>query len=113
MKILFLGTSHGVPEANRRCSCTMIEIGDKRYFVDSLVIGKVNLEPRKDKRYNFVSAIDLTGKRKSFDAEYYSFSLLFPQGSCSVSDLHLEQEISGYIDFFAWRRGSPSESAKK
>jgi len=86
---------------------------DKRYFVDSLVIGKVNLEPRKDKRYNFVSAIDLTGKRKSFDAEYYSFSLLFPQGSCSVSDLHLEQEISGYIDFFAWRRGSPSESAKK
>ena len=34
MKIVFLGTSHGVPEANRRCSCAMLEIGEKRYFVD-------------------------------------------------------------------------------
>lgn len=34
MKIVFLGTSHGVPEADRRCSCAMIEIGDSRYFVD-------------------------------------------------------------------------------
>ena len=34
MKITFLGTSHGVPEANRRCSCTMVEIGGRYYFID-------------------------------------------------------------------------------
>lgn len=34
MKITFLGTSHGVPEPNRRCSCTMIEINSRIYFID-------------------------------------------------------------------------------
>lgn len=34
MRIVFIGTSHGVPEAHQRCSCTMIEIGDRRYFID-------------------------------------------------------------------------------
>ncbi len=34
MKITFLGSSHGVPEPNRNCSCAMIEIGDNRYFID-------------------------------------------------------------------------------
>ena len=34
MRIIFLGTSHGVPEPNRRCSCTMIETKGRYYFVD-------------------------------------------------------------------------------
>lgn len=34
MKLTFLGTSHGVPEADRRCSCTMIEVSGRYYFVD-------------------------------------------------------------------------------
>ena len=34
MRIVFFGASHGVPEPNRRCSCTMIEIGETRYFID-------------------------------------------------------------------------------
>lgn len=34
MKITFLGTCHGVPEPNRRCSCTMVEISGRYYFVD-------------------------------------------------------------------------------
>ena len=34
MKITLFGTSHGVPEANRRCSCTMIETSGRYYFVD-------------------------------------------------------------------------------
>lgn len=34
MRIVFIGTSHGVPEANQRCSCTMIEVEDRRYFID-------------------------------------------------------------------------------
>ena len=34
MKLTFIGTSHGVPEAGRRCSCTMIQVGENVYFVD-------------------------------------------------------------------------------
>ncbi|MCR5004865.1 MAG: MBL fold metallo-hydrolase [Clostridiales bacterium] len=34
MKITFIGSSHGVPEGDRRCACTMIEVEDRRYFID-------------------------------------------------------------------------------
>lgn len=34
MKITFIGSSHGVPEAHRKCTCIMIEIGENVYFVD-------------------------------------------------------------------------------
>lgn len=34
MKLTFLGTSHGVPSGERFCSCTMIEAGGARYFID-------------------------------------------------------------------------------
>lgn len=34
MKITFVGSSHGVPEANRKCTCIMIESGENIYFVD-------------------------------------------------------------------------------
>ena len=35
MKITFLGTSHGVPAADRYCSSTMLEINGARYFIDA------------------------------------------------------------------------------
>lgn len=34
MKITFLGSSHGVPEPNRKTSCTMIEVNGRYYFID-------------------------------------------------------------------------------
>ena len=34
MRITFFGSSHGVPEAHRKCSSTMIEVGENRYFID-------------------------------------------------------------------------------
>lgn len=34
MRIVFFGSSHGVPEANRKCSCALIEVGENRYFID-------------------------------------------------------------------------------
>lgn len=34
MRIIFLGTSHGAPEPNRRCSSILIEIGEARYLID-------------------------------------------------------------------------------
>lgn len=35
MKITFLGTSHGVPAADRYCSSTMIEINNSVYLIDA------------------------------------------------------------------------------
>lgn len=35
MKVTFLGSSHGIPTAERFCSCTMIEINEKLYFIDA------------------------------------------------------------------------------
>ena len=35
MKITFLGTSHGVPAADRFCSSTMIEVNGALYFIDA------------------------------------------------------------------------------
>lgn len=35
MKITFLGTSHGVPAADRYCSCMMIESGHSIYLIDA------------------------------------------------------------------------------
>ena len=34
MRLTFLGTSHGVPEPNRKCSCTLLETGGRYYFID-------------------------------------------------------------------------------
>ena len=35
MKITFLGSSHGVPSAERYCSCAMIEVGESIYLIDA------------------------------------------------------------------------------
>ena len=34
MRVVFFGSSHGIPEANRRCSCALVEVGENRYFID-------------------------------------------------------------------------------
>ncbi|MBO5007995.1 MAG: ribonuclease Z [Clostridia bacterium] len=34
MKLTFLGTSHGIPEKNRFCTCNMLEIGEDIYIFD-------------------------------------------------------------------------------
>ena len=35
MKLTFWGTSHGLPEKDRYCSCTMIDINGRKYLVDA------------------------------------------------------------------------------
>lgn len=34
MRIIFFGSSHGVPEPNRRASSALIEVDENRYFID-------------------------------------------------------------------------------
>ena len=35
MRITFFGSSHGVPEPNRKCSCAMVEAGGRKYLIDA------------------------------------------------------------------------------
>ena len=46
MKITFLGSSHGIPEPGRKCSCAMIQAGDNVYFVDMGVMAICELIDR-------------------------------------------------------------------
>ena len=34
MKLIFIGTSHGVPEADRRCSSFILEVSGSWYLID-------------------------------------------------------------------------------
>ena len=34
MRLIFIGTSHGVPEAHRRCSSYLLEVGGSYYIID-------------------------------------------------------------------------------
>jgi len=59
MKLTIIGSSHGVPEANRRCSSTMVEVGGRIYFVDmgTMVIDELR---RRGKRVEDVRGIFIT-----------------------------------------------------
>ena len=59
MKITFLGTSHGVPEAHRNCSCMMVECGERIYFVDMGMMAVDQLR-RRGKPIEAVKAIFIT-----------------------------------------------------
>ena len=34
MKLIFIGTSHGVPETNRRCASCILEVCGNHYLID-------------------------------------------------------------------------------
>ena len=59
MKITFLGTSHGVPEPDRRCSCAMLEVSGNYYFID---MGTQAMEDivRRNINVNDIKAVFLT-----------------------------------------------------
>lgn len=59
MRIIFFGSSHGVPEPNRRASSILIEVGENRYFID---MGTQSIEQLITRRMNVesVKAIFLT-----------------------------------------------------
>ncbi len=59
MKLTILGSSHGVPEANRRCACVMVEVGDNLYFVD-MGMNAIEELRRRGKAVDAVKAIFIT-----------------------------------------------------
>ncbi len=59
MKITFIGTSHGFPEETRRCSCTMLEVANRYYFIDMGTMASEELIKRNIS-YNSVKAVFIT-----------------------------------------------------
>ena len=59
MKITFVGTSHGVPEKNRYCTCIMLESGGAVYFIDAGA-PIVDFLARKGKSINDLRAVFTT-----------------------------------------------------
>lgn len=59
MRIVFLGTGHAVPESDRKCTSTLIEVGQRRYLVD---IGCEIVEPlrKRGTEIESIQAIFLT-----------------------------------------------------
>ena len=45
MIITVFGSSHGVPEKNRKCTCLQVELGENRYFFD---MGTAAIEKLRD-----------------------------------------------------------------
>ena len=64
MKITFFGTSHGVPEKNRFCTCIMLESGGSIYFIDAGA-PMVDLMLSKGKSVNDIKALCRAEKRRS------------------------------------------------
>ena len=75
MKLIFIGTSHGVPEPNRRCSSCILEVNGSRYLLDmgtqvvedlrrrGIDVGSVRLaicsHPHGDHTDGLISFVDL------------------------------------------------------
>ena len=59
MKITFLGTSHGVPEAHRKCTSVMLTVGGKHYIIDAGVMLCAELRQRQIDLHD-VKAVFLT-----------------------------------------------------
>ncbi len=55
MKITFIGTSHGVPEPERRCSSAMLEIAGLYYFID------MGTQAIEDLRHRGIAIDDVRG----------------------------------------------------
>lgn len=59
MKVTLIGSSHGVPEPDRKCSCILVETGDSMYFVDMGTMA-VDALRRRGRRMDDVKGVFIT-----------------------------------------------------
>lgn len=94
MKITFLGTSHGVPAADRFCSSTMIEIGDAVYLIDGGA-PTGDLLIRNDINYDRIKAV--------FTTHIHGGHTLGMLGMLSLSNWKFR--TSSYVTYLATEEG--------
>ena len=46
MRVVFFGSSHGFPEAGRRCSSIFLQVGENNYFIDMGTMAEEGLRNR-------------------------------------------------------------------
>ena len=92
MKLTFLGTGHGVPAADRFCSCIMLEVGESIYLID-IGAPAVDLLLRQSKRVEQVRAIFTTHAHGDHVNGLLSFADLLPwYYKKAATDIYLTEE---------------------
>ena len=111
MKLTFLGTSHGIPSADRFCSCTLLEVGDDAYFIDMGAPG-VDLLLRAGRTPEAVRAIFATHAHGDHTNGILSYADLlnwaYPKASCDIW-LTETGQINAMKDLIAFSSSHPDE----
>ncbi len=103
MKITFLGSSHGVPETHRKCSCIMIEVGENIYFVD-MGTPAIDQLRRRGKSIDAVKGVFITHMHGDHTNGLIQFVDLIawyfktPTPVIVLPDPKAEQVINGWLD---------------
>lgn len=103
MRITVVGSGHGVPEPHRKCTCFMVEIGEKIYFVDMGTPGIDALVDRNLKPEN-VEAIFITHKHGDHADGLLSFMDLISwyyktaNPEIHLPDMKMVDAINGWLD---------------
>lgn len=114
MRITFFGSSSGSPGPNMKCSCTLIEIGEKKYIID---LGTILIEQLANRNINIaeINALFITHMHRDHTDGLPSYYLRLhsPYGKLADPDIFLPGPIEPIIDALkAWRmcNGATPES---
>lgn len=88
MKITFLGTSHGVPAADRFCTCMMLEVGGKVYFIDA---GAPLLENM------MIRNLQITSFKAFFNTHAHADHIGYLFSSMSLCDWYFKETAVTYV----------------
>lgn len=103
MKITFFGSSHGVPEANRKCSCIMVEVGQNIYLID-LGTPAIDQLRRRGKSVDAVKGVFITHMHGDHTDGLIQFADLIawyfktPNPVIVLPDVKAEQVINSWLD---------------
>ena len=90
MRITFFGTSSGSPVANKKCSCTLLEIGDRKYIIDA---GTLVIEQLANRNINIaeINALFITHMHRDHTDGLPSYYLRLhsPYGKDADPDIFL------------------------
>ena len=105
MRIVFLGSSHGVPEPNRRCSSILVEVGESRYFID---MGTQSIEDLATRRIpvDSVKAIFITHMHGDHTNGLFSFvDLCSWYYKKADPEIFLPEPVSSAVEIFhSWMK---------
>lgn len=112
MRITFWGSSSGSPAPNMKCSCTLIEVGERKYLIDA---GTLIIEQLADRGIDIgaIDALFITHMHRDHTDGLPSFYLRLhsPYAKDAAPDLFLPQKpMAPIIEALeAWRKCNGNE----